>query len=162
MEVFYFRTWFCKKLVLLRITCNTVHPHNKHTPNKHIPHNKHTLFALTKMCLFGEEEDFGKINSLYFFNIESLKTHFLLFLKNCVMQDWIWGFLGNFWSSFSGTNSRVTISSSSFPSTIIRSCCSMSLVRYKYCLKNFKIRFVSKFDIFQWCLIPCRTANLPI
>ena len=41
------------------------------------PHNKHTLFALTKMCLFGEEEDFKKINSSYliayiFFNIESL------------------------------------------------------------------------------------------
>ena len=36
----------------------TVHPHNKHTPNKHFPHNKHTLFALSKMCLFGEEEDF--------------------------------------------------------------------------------------------------------
>ena len=33
------------------------------------------------MCLFGEEEDFRIINSLYFFNIESLKTHFLLFLK---------------------------------------------------------------------------------
>ena len=31
------------------------------------PHNEHTLFAPTKMCLFGEEEDFGKINSLYFF-----------------------------------------------------------------------------------------------
>ena len=44
-------------------------------------HNKHTLFAPTKMCLFGEEEDFGKINSLYFFIIESLKTHFLLFLR---------------------------------------------------------------------------------
>ena len=27
--------------------------------NKHFSHNKHTLFALTKMCLFGEEEDFG-------------------------------------------------------------------------------------------------------
>ena len=54
------------------------------THNKHFSHNKHTLFALTKMCLFGEEEDFGKINSLYFLKIESLKTHFVLFLKNYV------------------------------------------------------------------------------
>ena len=38
------------------------------TINKHFFHNKHTLFVLTKMCLFGEEEDFGKINNLYFFN----------------------------------------------------------------------------------------------
>ena len=38
------------------------------------------LIVKTKMCLFGEEEDFGNINSLYFFNIDSL--HFLLFLKN--------------------------------------------------------------------------------
>ena len=57
----------------------TVPSHNKHTHNKHFSHNKHTLFALTKMCLFGEEEDFGKINSLCFFNIESFTTHFLLF-----------------------------------------------------------------------------------
>ena len=45
----------------------TVQTHNKHAPYKHFPHNKHTLFGLTKMCLFEEEEDFGKINSLYFF-----------------------------------------------------------------------------------------------
>ena len=63
---------------------------------KHFSHSKHTLFALTKICLFWEEEDFGKINSLYFFNIESFKTYFLLFLKNCVTQDSIWSFLGNF------------------------------------------------------------------
>ena len=44
----------------------TVPTHNKHTPNKHFSHNKQTLFALTKMCLFGEMEDFGKMNSLYF------------------------------------------------------------------------------------------------
>ena len=37
------------------------------TRNKHFSHNKHTPFVLTKMCLFGEEEDFGKINSLYLF-----------------------------------------------------------------------------------------------
>ena len=42
----------------------TVPTHNKHIHNKHIVHNKHTLFVLTKMCLFWEEEDFGKINSL--------------------------------------------------------------------------------------------------
>ena len=36
------------------------------------------------MCLFWEEEDFGKINSLYFFNIESLKTFFfIVFQKLC-------------------------------------------------------------------------------
>ena len=58
----------------------TVPSHNKHTHNKHFSHNKHTLFALTKMCLFGEEDGFGKINSLcFFFNIESFTTHFLLF-----------------------------------------------------------------------------------
>ena len=40
------------------------------TRNKHFSHNKHTPFVLTKMCLFGEEEDFGKIKkSLYFINI---------------------------------------------------------------------------------------------
>ena len=27
--------------------------------NKHIFHKKHTLFALKKVCLFWEEEDFG-------------------------------------------------------------------------------------------------------
>ena len=72
------------------------------THNKHLSHNRHTLFALTKMRLFGKEEDFGKINSLYLLNIESFKTHFLYLLKNCVMKNWIWGFLGNFWSSFLG------------------------------------------------------------
>ena len=36
--------------------------HSVPTPNKHFSHNKHTLFALAKMCLFVEEEDFGKIN----------------------------------------------------------------------------------------------------
>ena len=50
-------------------------------------HNKHTIFALTKICLFNEEEDFGKINSLHFFNIESLKNPYTLFLKNCVMPE---------------------------------------------------------------------------
>ena len=64
----------------VKLLHNTVPSHNKHT------YNKHTFFVLTKMCLFGEE-DFGKINSLYFFNDVSLETHFLLLLKNCVMQD---------------------------------------------------------------------------
>ena len=62
---------------------DTVPSHNKHTTNTHISNNKRTLFALTKMCLFWEKKDFGKINSLYFFNIEALKTHFLLLFKNC-------------------------------------------------------------------------------
>ena len=53
--------------------------HDKHTHDKHFSHNKHTLFSPTKMCLFGKKEDFGKISSLYFFKIESLKTHFLSF-----------------------------------------------------------------------------------
>ena len=57
------------------------------THNEHFSHNKHVLFALTKICLFGEEEDFGKINSLYFFNTESLRTHFLLLMKNYLIQD---------------------------------------------------------------------------
>ena len=57
--------------------------HNKQTHNRHFSHNKHAFFALTKMYLFGVEEDFGK-NSLYFFNIESLKTYFLIILeKSC-------------------------------------------------------------------------------
>ena len=70
------------KLLRLRVSgpFNTVPTHNKH-----FSHYEHTLFA--NLCLFGEGEDFGKIYSLYFFKIESLKTHFLLFLKNCVMQD---------------------------------------------------------------------------
>ena len=46
---------------------NTVPTHIKHTYSKHFSHNKQILFALTKMCLFGEEEDFEKINSPYFF-----------------------------------------------------------------------------------------------
>ena len=33
------------------------------THNKNFSYKKHTLFVLTKMCLFGEEEDFGKTNS---------------------------------------------------------------------------------------------------
>ena len=44
----------------------TVPSHNKHTYNKHVFHNKRTLFVLTKMCSFGDEEDFGKINSMSF------------------------------------------------------------------------------------------------
>ena len=60
------------------------------------------IIRTPKMYSFGEEEDFAKINSLYF---SSFKTHFLLFLKN-------------FWSSFSGINSRATISSSSLLATI--------------------------------------------
>ena len=61
---------------------NTLPSHNKHTHNKHFSHNKHTAFSLTKM--FGEEEDLGKINSLYFFKIESLKTRFfIIFEKLC-------------------------------------------------------------------------------
>ena len=44
-----------------------------------------TPFLPQKMCLFWEGEDFGKIKSLYLSNIESFKTHLLLFLKNSVM-----------------------------------------------------------------------------
>ena len=68
---------------------HTVPNHIDHIQNKHIFLNKHTIFSLTKMCLFCEAEDFGRINSLYFFNIESLKTHFLLLLENCVMQNFL-------------------------------------------------------------------------
>ena len=90
-------------IILITVSIYSKHTHNKHFfQNKHFFHNKHTLFALTKLCLFGKEEDFGKINSLYLLNIESFKTHFLYLLKNCVMKNWIWGFLGNFWSSFLG------------------------------------------------------------
>ena len=56
---------------------NTDTTHNKPTHNKHIFNNKHILFALTKMCLYWEEEDFGKIKSL---------THFLLFLVNLMVN----------------------------------------------------------------------------
>ena len=59
---------------------NTVPTYNKHIHNKHFFQNMHTLFAQTKLCLFWEEEDFGKIKKrLHFFNIESLKTQFLFF-----------------------------------------------------------------------------------
>ena len=30
------------------------------TDNKHFSQNKHTFFGITKICLFGEEEAFGK------------------------------------------------------------------------------------------------------
>ena len=46
-------------------------------------HNKHTFFALTKMCLFEEEEDFGKINSLYFFHHWVAWLIFYYFWKLC-------------------------------------------------------------------------------
>ena len=49
------------------------------TYNKHFSHSKHTLFALTKMCLFGEEANFGKINSLHFFIFLRYWQHFLFF-----------------------------------------------------------------------------------
>ena len=42
----------------------TVPTNKKHTHNKYFSHNKHTLFALTKMCLSEEEEDFGKNHEL--------------------------------------------------------------------------------------------------
>ena len=48
------------------------HTHYKYTHNKHFPHNKHTLFALTKICLFREEQNFGKINSLFFSTLSRL------------------------------------------------------------------------------------------
>ena len=41
---------------------STVPSHNKQTHNKNFSHNKHAFFALTKMCLFGEEEDFKKFS----------------------------------------------------------------------------------------------------
>ena len=58
----------------------TVPSHNKHTHNKHFSHNKHTLFALTKMCLFGEEEDFGKQVACIFDMINFILRNFRIFL----------------------------------------------------------------------------------
>ena len=40
------------------------------THNKHFSNNKHTLFALTKMCLLGEEQDSGKNPELCRKNLE--------------------------------------------------------------------------------------------
>ena len=37
---------------------NTVPAYYKHTHNNHFSHHKHILFALTKMCLLGEKEDY--------------------------------------------------------------------------------------------------------
>ena len=48
--------------------------HTVPTHNKHFSYNKRTLFVLTKMCLFGDKEDFRKINSVNLFDIESLKS----------------------------------------------------------------------------------------
>ena len=42
------------------------------------------LIVKTKMCLFGEEKDFGKINSLYFFNIELL--HFFIIFEKFYLR----------------------------------------------------------------------------
>ena len=62
--------------------------HNKYSHNKHISHNKHTLFALTKMCLFWEEEDFGK-NKQPVFKISTfpkISTLFFDLTKMCLLS----------------------------------------------------------------------------
>ena len=69
-----------KKLEMTLLTVGsikqpTVPTHRKHTHNKYFSHNKRALFALAKMFLFGEEEDFGV--SLAF----SLLATFSLFFK---------------------------------------------------------------------------------
>ena len=74
---------------------NTVPTLNKHTPNKHFPHIKHILLTLTKMCLFGEEEDFGKINSLFFVKWWYVRE-FTVLLININLQFFI---LGTKWPS---------------------------------------------------------------
>ena len=63
---------------------NTVEP-----PNSHTYPNSHTLFGLTKMWLFGYFKDFKRKISL---NCFSRWANQLLFLINCLIQDWIWGF----------------------------------------------------------------------
>ena len=50
----------------------------------------------TKICLFEEEEDLGRIKSLYFFNIDSFKTIFLLFFEKLYNTGLNLRFLGNF------------------------------------------------------------------
>ena len=109
--------WFCYHRInhfchFLKKIHTVVSP-SSHTPSSHTYPSSHTLFGLTKMWLLGYVKDFRRIKSLIFFGRRA--NHFLLFLKNCVIQDWIWGFSGNlrssisgdFFSSLSGTNSRV-------------------------------------------------------
>ena len=78
----YFNKYFLKSF--------TIEPSNSHTLNSRKNSNSHTLFSLTKMWLIGYAKDIRKIRSLIFFS--RWANHFLLFLKNCVIQDWIWGF----------------------------------------------------------------------
>ena len=59
----------------------TVPTHNKNTPDKHFSHNKHTLFALTKIRLFWEGEDFGKIKPVFFSKLNRLRLIFIIFEK---------------------------------------------------------------------------------
>ena len=66
---------------------NTVIFYTAEPPNSHTYPNSHTLFGLKKMWLFGDAGDIRRIRSLIFFSRRA--NHFLLFLKNCVIQDWI-------------------------------------------------------------------------
>ena len=70
------RLYFGNIQILERMLSNTAPTHNKR-----FSHNKHALFALRKMCLFGEEKDFGKINSLYFSTLSRLRRIFYYFSK---------------------------------------------------------------------------------
>ena len=70
------------------------------TQDEHVSHNKHTLFALTKMCLFGEEEDFGQINTeaCIFSTLSRLTLIFYYFFEKLCDVGLNLRFLGNFWS----------------------------------------------------------------
>ena len=63
--------------------------HKSDTPNIDNFQNSDTLFARTKMSLLLEREGFREKNKLFSLNIGQKRTHFLLFLKNHVMQDLI-------------------------------------------------------------------------
>ena len=71
-------------------------PHKSDTSNIDNFQNSDTLFARTKMSLLLgklslllEREGFHEKNKLFSLNIGQKRTHFLLFLKNHVMQDLI-------------------------------------------------------------------------
>ena len=69
------------------INLNTVPTHIKHTENKHISQNKHTLFALTKMCLFWEGEDSEKIRTFSQNKHISKNKHTFLAARKCAYYE---------------------------------------------------------------------------
>ena len=68
---------------MFQLMLNTVPTQNSDTQNSDIFQNSDTFFALTKMSLFWQQEDFGKKNTLIFFKHWAIKNSFFIFEKLC-------------------------------------------------------------------------------